>query len=82
MISERSVARHFGSLWRNVFPMLTPSFMRIFNASYVRKMASDPTFRNMNIGPVQKRFDSRTLSLSSQCSLPTKPISRDRGLKP
>lgn len=58
MISERSAARYFGSLWRHIFPMLTPSFMRIFNASYVRKLESECAFRNMKVGPVQKQYHS------------------------
>lgn len=37
--------------------MLTPSFMKIFNASYVRKMASEDAFRKMTVRSVERCSD-------------------------
>ena len=36
MISERIVARGFGSIWQGLFPMLTPAFMNSFNRQFVK----------------------------------------------
>ena len=35
MISERTLMCKFPSLWKQVLPVLTPNFMRVFNNSYV-----------------------------------------------
>lgn len=34
MISEREFARGFGAFWKELFPLLTPQFVRIFNQAY------------------------------------------------
>lgn len=41
MITERTLAKIFPSLWRNLFPFLTPNFMRIFNEAYVVGMKTE-----------------------------------------
>ncbi|MEP1093544.1 MAG: hypothetical protein ABJG78_00445 [Cyclobacteriaceae bacterium] len=40
MISERNVAEKFSPIWKEVLPMLTPNFMKVFNESHVVKVDS------------------------------------------
>lgn len=58
MISERWAARSFGTLWQETFPMLTPYYMRLFNASHVLDMSSDDASIDGVVGPVLKQYDS------------------------
>lgn len=37
MITERDIAAKFSAIWGQVFPMLTPNFMREFNNSWVKE---------------------------------------------
>ena len=43
MISERTLARGFESVWKSLFPMLTPTFMRTFNEDFLKSIASSCT---------------------------------------
>jgi len=47
MINERDIAAKFSSVWTQVFPMLTPNFMREFNASWIEEFA-----KNQKVNPV------------------------------
>lgn len=38
MISERELARGFGSFWMELLPLLTPSVVTVFNAKYVERV--------------------------------------------
>lgn len=58
MISERWAARSFGTLWQETFPMLTPYYMRLFNASHVLDVSSDDASIDGVVGPVLKQYDS------------------------
>ena len=60
MISERMVVRGFNSLWRQIFPLLTPYFMRVFNASRVHdvRTSSDLLVGGSEVGPVQRNTES------------------------
>lgn len=52
MISERDIAEKFNVVWKQSFPLLTPSFMRVFNESYVIVI-------NEDLAPIEEevRFD-------------------------
>ena len=41
MISEHELAKGFGALWNQFFPLLTSNFMRVFNEVYVEKVRDD-----------------------------------------
>ena len=57
MISERIAIRRFDAVWQNLFPLLTPYFMRVFNASQVGAMDSDPLFGGWIVGSVSRKTD-------------------------
>lgn len=40
MISEREIASKFSAIWSQIFPMLTPNFMREFNNSWVKEFGT------------------------------------------
>jgi hypothetical protein len=41
MINERDIASGFSSVWSQAFPMLTPNFMKEFNASKIIKLKNN-----------------------------------------
>lgn len=58
MISERIAVRGFDAVWRDGLPLLTPYFLRVFNASNVQTMTTDPLFESSAVGPVPRRTES------------------------
>lgn len=38
MISEHSLANGFNTIWHDILPMLTPSFVALFNGTYVERL--------------------------------------------
>ena len=59
MISERMVVRGFNSVWRQMFPLLTPYFMRVFNASRVHdvRKSSDLSVDDSKVRPVPRNTE-------------------------
>ena len=49
MISERSIAKKFPSIWRETLPLLTPHFMHLFNESYVTQMEAKHNGRDRTV---------------------------------
>ncbi|TQI71246.1 hypothetical protein JM79_2173 [Gramella sp. Hel_I_59] len=41
MISERDISEKFSAIWKQNFPLMTPSFMRVFNEAQVKKINSE-----------------------------------------
>ena len=68
MITERTLAKIFPSLWRNLFPFLTPNFMRIFNRTYVVEMKAE---QGDSVGAVPMQADTNRLDLVSELAIHT-----------
>lgn len=58
MISEKVAIRGFSATWRNELPLLTPYFVRVFNASLVMRMTADPLCRPWPVAPVPRQTDT------------------------
>ena len=68
MITERTLARIFPSLWRNLFPFLTPNFMRIFNQAYVDGMKTE---QGDSVSPVPMQSDMNRSDLVAELAIHT-----------
>jgi hypothetical protein len=42
MISERDISEKFSAIWKQNLPLMTPSFMRVFNEAQIMKINSEP----------------------------------------
>ena len=73
MISERDLARGFESVWQSCYPMLTASFMRTFNANFVKEIHLDQTGA---AGPVSFRSNSPDVVAELGIELATRAIAR------
>ena len=58
MISERIAVRGFSATWREQLPLLTPYFVRVFNAVNVQTMTTDPLFESWAVWPVQRQTEA------------------------
>lgn len=49
MISERDISEKFSAIWKQNLPLMTPSFMRVFNEAQIKKINKDsiPTGENI-----------------------------------
>lgn len=60
MISERVMASQFQSLWAEALPLLTPSFVRVFNEAYEDDLSLYPQgikLEKISIGPKVEKHD-------------------------
>ncbi len=59
MISERHIASQFHSLWGEALPLLTPSFVRLFNEAFVDELSDYPQseLHSIPIGPNIEKHD-------------------------
>ncbi len=59
MISEKDVATQFNGLWDDVLPLLTPSFVRLFNAANSDDLTehAQSKFSKISIGPNVEKHD-------------------------
>tara|TARA_B110000046_G_scaffold8836_1_gene8985 strand:- start:3407 stop:3622 length:216 start_codon:yes stop_codon:yes gene_type:complete len=42
MISERDISEKFTAIWKQNLPLMTPSFMRVFNLAQIKKINKNP----------------------------------------
>ena len=42
MISERDISEKFTAIWKQNLPLITPSFMRVFNLAQIKKINKNP----------------------------------------
>ncbi|WP_445457588.1 hypothetical protein [Flavobacterium sp. HNIBRBA15423] len=49
MISERDISEKFSAIWKQNLPLMTPSFMRVFNEAQIRKINKEPIPPGENI---------------------------------
>jgi len=42
MISERDISEKFSAIWKQNIPLMTPSFMRVFNEAQIKKINKNP----------------------------------------
>ncbi|MBZ9628140.1 hypothetical protein LB450_08520 [Psychroflexus sp. CAK1W] len=42
MISERDISEKFSVIWKQNLPLMTPSFMRVFNETQIKKINKNP----------------------------------------
>ncbi len=49
MITEKTIASVFSEFWTEALPLLTPSFVRIFNEAYCEHLAELPSSKFVNI---------------------------------
>jgi len=42
MISERDISEKFSAIWKQNLPLMTPSFMRVFNETQIMKINNEP----------------------------------------
>ena len=75
MISERTLAKIFPSLWRNLFPFLTPSFMRIFNETYVVGIKTE---QGSSISAVSIQADTNRSDLVTELAIYTTRLAKER----
>lgn len=84
MISERHVARGFESVWRSCFPMLTPGFMRTFNAHFVKRIdvghtyVSDPVSIHSSSPDVVAELGIELAKRAIAAEAPVERIAKDR----
>lgn len=59
MISERAFSRAFPSFWRELFPLLTPRFISLFNEAYEKELQSKDREKllPLDVLPGPKRLD-------------------------
>ncbi len=59
MISERHIASQFHSLWGEALPLLTPSFVRLFNEAFADELSDHPQskLQSIPIGPSIEKHD-------------------------
>jgi hypothetical protein len=60
MISERAFAHSFDSFWRELFPLLNPSFVAIFNEAYEHRLA-DSMGAELELLPIHEEVNSPDL---------------------
>ena len=77
MITERTLAKIFPSLWRNLFPFLTPNFMRIFNEAYVVGMKTEQG--NSEIA-VPMQTDRNRSDLVAELAIHTTRLAMESGI--
>ena len=77
MISERTLARIFPSLWRSLFPFLTPNFMRIFNESYVVEMKTE---QGSSVGAIPMQADTNRSDLVAELAIQTTRLAMESGI--
>ena len=68
MINERTLAKIFPSLWGNLFPFLTPNFMRIFNEAYVVEMKTE---QGDSVSAVPMQSDTNRSDLVAELAIQT-----------
>lgn len=49
MISERDISEKFSAIWKQNFPLMTPSFMRVFNEAQIKRINENPIPKSENI---------------------------------
>lgn len=49
MISERDISEKFSAIWKQNFPLMTSSFMRVFNEAQVSKINNDSIPNSENV---------------------------------
>ena len=42
MISERDISEKFSAIWKQNLPLMTPSFMRVFNEAQIKRINKNP----------------------------------------
>ena len=84
MISERHVARGFESVWQSCFPMLTPGFMRTFNAHLVKRIdvghtcVTDPVSVRSGSPDVVAELGVELARRAIEADVPVERIAKDR----
>ena len=58
MISEKVAIRGFEAVWRDAMPLLTPHFVRVFNASRVLRVQTEAGVTSRAVGPVPRQTDA------------------------
>ena len=56
MISERTFSRSFQSFWKELFPLLTPSFVHFFNATLSQKIIDENNKEIEHLNPKSKNL--------------------------
>lgn len=49
MISERDISEKFSAIWKQNLPLMTPSFMRVFNEAQIKRINKNPIPNSENI---------------------------------
>lgn len=49
MISERDISEKFSAIWKQNLPLMTPSFMRVFNEAQIKKINKNPIPTSENV---------------------------------
>lgn len=75
MITERTLAKIFPSLWRNLFPFLTPNFMRTFNEAYVVGMKTE---QGNSVSAIPMQADTNRSDLVAELAIHTTRLAMER----
>ena len=75
MITERTLSCKFPSLWKEILPVLTPNFMRVFNESYIVRL-KDKDGSEISSVPIQA--ESSRMDLVAELAVQSVKFSNER----